>query len=86
MTLPPGFVTLAAQTSRDRLDPDGHDDGIVLGENTTQARQMLRKLLGASKIQIEGFGEGRERGYKFRSELIVGKLIRAPQITRPTVE
>jgi len=24
---------------------------------------------------MEGFGEGRERGYRFRGELIIGKLI-----------
>ena len=24
---------------------------------------------------MEGFGEGRERGYKFRGELSIGKLI-----------
>jgi hypothetical protein len=47
----------------------------LLGENTTQARQMPRKLLAGSKIEMEGFGEGRERGYKFRGELTIGKLI-----------
>jgi hypothetical protein len=47
----------------------------LLGENTSQARQMLRKLLAGSKIEMEGFGEGRKRGYKFRGELAIGKLI-----------
>ena len=47
----------------------------LLGENTTQARQMLRKLLAGAKIEMEGFGEGRARGYKFRGELAIGKLI-----------
>jgi hypothetical protein len=47
----------------------------LLQQNTTQARQMLRKLLAGSKIEMEGFGEGRERGYKFRGELCIGKLI-----------
>ena len=36
---------------------------------------MLRKLLAGSKIEMEGFGEGRERGYRFRGELSIGKLI-----------
>lgn len=36
---------------------------------------MLRKLLAGSRIEMEGFGEGRERGYKFRGELSIGKLI-----------
>jgi hypothetical protein len=36
---------------------------------------MLRKLLAGSKIEMEGFGDGRERGYKFRGELAIGKLI-----------
>jgi hypothetical protein len=49
-----------------------------MGQNTTQARGMLRKLLGGSKIEMEGFREGRERGYKFRGELSVGKLISGP--------
>jgi site-specific DNA recombinase len=47
----------------------------LLEQNTTQARQMLRKLLAGSKIEMEGFGEGRERGYKFRGDLSIGKLI-----------
>ena len=36
---------------------------------------MLRKLLAGSKIDMEGFGEGRARGYKFRGELAIGRLI-----------
>src|SRR5262245_37676935 len=47
----------------------------LLQQNTTQARQMLQKLLSGSKIAMEGFGEGRERGYKFRGELSIGRLI-----------
>ena len=44
----------------------------LLGQNTSQARQMLRKLLAGSKIEMEGFGHGRERGYKFCGKLISG--------------
>jgi hypothetical protein len=36
----------------------------VLGRQTTQARQMLRKLLGGEKIELEPVGAGRSRGYK----------------------
>ena len=36
---------------------------------------MLRKLLAGSKIEIKGFGEDRERGYKFRGEVAIGNLI-----------
>ena len=32
----------------------------LLAQNTTQARQMLRKLLAGSKIEMEGFGRGDE--------------------------
>jgi hypothetical protein len=57
---------------------------------------MLRKLLAGSKIEREGFGEGRERGYRFRGELSIGRLItgaatntshwRGPNGKRPCVE
>ena len=56
----------------------------LLGQNTTQARQMLRKLLAGSKIEMEGFGHGRERGYTFRGELAIARLIaawRPPRLT-----
>jgi hypothetical protein len=36
---------------------------------------MLRTLLAGSKIEIKGFGEDCERGYKFRGELAIGNLI-----------
>ena len=45
----------------------------MLGGQTVQARQMLRKLL-ADKIEIEPVGSGRQRGYKFRGNLSL-KLI-----------
>jgi hypothetical protein len=36
---------------------------------------MLRTRLAGSKIEIKGFGEDCERGYKFRGELAIGNLI-----------
>jgi hypothetical protein len=46
----------------------------VLGRQTVQARQMLRKVL-ADKIELEPVGSGRQRGYKFRGNLSLEKLI-----------
>jgi site-specific DNA recombinase len=46
----------------------------VLGRQTVQARQMLRKIL-ADKIELEPVGSGRQRGYKFRGNLSIEKLI-----------
>lgn len=48
----------------------------VLGRQTPQARQMLRKLL-ADKIELEAVGmKGKKnRGYRFRGALTVDKLI-----------
>ena len=48
----------------------------VLGRQTPQARQMLRKLL-AGKIELEAVGEKRKRsrGYRFRGALTVDRLI-----------
>jgi ABC-type transporter Mla subunit MlaD len=46
----------------------------VLGRQTAQARQMLRKIL-ADKIELEPVGSGRQRGYKFRGNLSLERLI-----------
>jgi hypothetical protein len=46
----------------------------VLGRQTVQARQMLRKIL-ADKIELEPVGSGRHRGYKFRGTLNLERLI-----------
>ena len=46
----------------------------LLGKQTAQARQMLRKVL-ADKIDLEPVGSGRQRGYKFRGALSLEKLI-----------
>ena len=46
----------------------------LLGRQTVQARQMLRKVL-ADKIELEPVGAGRQRGYRFRGALSLEKLI-----------
>ena len=46
----------------------------VLGRQTVQARQMLRKIL-ADKIALEPVGAGRQRGYNFRGTLSLERLI-----------
>src|SRR5207237_1082832 len=46
----------------------------LLSRHTPQARQMLRKLL-ADKIELEPVGSGRQRGYRFKGELTVDRLI-----------
>jgi chromosome segregation ATPase len=47
----------------------------LVGKQTVRARQMLRKIL-AGKIDLEPFGSGRERGYKFRGALTIEKADR----------
>ena len=59
-----------AQKLRGRIN----DVAGVLGRHTVQARQMLRKIL-ADKIELEPVGSGRQRGYKFRGNLSLEKLI-----------
>ena len=46
----------------------------LLGRQTVQGRQMLRKIL-ADKIELEPVGSARERGYKFRGTLNPERLI-----------
>jgi site-specific DNA recombinase len=46
----------------------------LLGRQTVQGRQMLRKIL-ADKIELEPVGSGRQRGYKFRGALSLERLI-----------
>ena len=46
----------------------------VLGRQTVQASQMLRKIL-ADKIEFEPVGSGRRRSYKFRGALTLAKLV-----------
>ena len=53
----------------------------LLGRQTVQARQMLRKLL-ADKIELEPMGSERQRGYRFRGLLTVEKLISGETCSR----
>jgi site-specific DNA recombinase len=57
-----------------RINAKVRDIVSVLGRQTPQARQMLRKLL-TEKIDLEPIGSGRARGYKFRGSLAVDRLI-----------
>jgi hypothetical protein len=57
-----------------RINVKVRDIVSVLGRQTPQARQMLRKLL-TEKIDLEPVGSGRARGYKFRGSLAVDRLI-----------
>jgi len=63
-------VAQIAQKLRTRVS----DVAGVLGRQTVQARQMLRKIL-ADKIDLEPVGSGRQRGYRFRGNLSLEKLI-----------
>jgi hypothetical protein len=69
-----------------RLRDKVGDVTAVLGRQTPQARQMLRKVLGGEKIELEPVGSGRDRGFKFRGALCIDKLIGGDAlITHPTV-
>ena len=71
---PAGIESLDDAKLKRELHERVADVKSLLAENTTQA-QMLRTLLAGSKIEIKGFGEDCERGYKFRGELAIGNLI-----------
>ena len=66
----PLYIEQIAQKLRARVN----DVAGVLGRQTVQARQMLRKIL-ADKIELEPVGSGRHPGYKFRGNLSLEKLI-----------
>ena len=68
-----GSVNVEEMTAR--LRAKVADVAAVLGRQTPQARQMLRKLLAGGKIALEPVGSGRERGYKFRGALAIDRLI-----------
>ena len=70
-----GIESLDEATLKRELSERVADVKALLDENKIQARQMLLKLLAGSKIEMKGFGQGRERGYKFRGELSIGRLI-----------
>jgi len=57
-----------------RINAKVQDIAGVLGRQTPQARQMLRKLL-IDKIDLDPVGSGRDRGSRFRGSLAIDRLI-----------
>jgi recombinase-like zinc beta ribbon protein len=67
-------VAMNVEKLTGRVNAKVRDVVSVLGRQTPQARQMLRKLL-TEKIDLEPAGSGRARGYKFRGSLAIDRLI-----------
>ena len=67
-------ATVRVDQIADQLRARISDVAGLLGRQTVQARQMLRKVL-ADKIELEPVGSGRQRGYKFRGALSLERLI-----------
>jgi len=67
---------LDAEKIKADLQAKTQDIVTVLGQETPQARQMLRKLL-AGKIELEPVGSAgkKDRGYRFRGTLTVDRLL-----------
>jgi hypothetical protein len=63
-----------AEKIRQRLSGLIADVAPLLASETDQARRVLRALLH-NKIELEPQGRGRERGYRFRGALTIGRLI-----------
>ncbi len=82
---------LNAEKIKSDLRAKARDATAVLGRQTPQARQTLRKLL-ESKIELQPVGSGRQRGYQFRGALTVYRLINGeafadkarPEMVAPT--
>jgi hypothetical protein len=57
----------------------------VLGQETPQARQMLRKLL-AGKIELQPVGSAgkKDRGYRFQGALTIDRLISGEALNKVT--
>jgi site-specific DNA recombinase len=68
------FASINVEQIAQKLRARVNDVAGVLGRQTVQARQMLRKVL-ADKIELEPVGSGRQRGYKFRGALSLERLI-----------
>jgi DNA-binding winged helix-turn-helix (wHTH) protein len=51
-----------------------NDVTALLARHTSQARQMLRKLL-TDKIELTPVRAGRKRGYQFRGAVTIDRLI-----------
>jgi hypothetical protein len=66
--------SLDSESIKSTLREKVSDVSALLSRQTTQARQMLRKLL-ADKIELEPVGSGRQRGYRFRGALTIERLI-----------
>lgn len=62
------------ETIRRRLQALASDVTALLSGETGEARRVLRALLHA-KIELEPMGRGRQRGYRFRGELSIGRFI-----------
>ena len=67
-------ATVKVDQIADQLRSSISDVAGLLGRQTVQGRQMLRKIL-ADKIELEPVGSGRQRGYKFRGALSLERLI-----------
>jgi DNA invertase Pin-like site-specific DNA recombinase len=68
-------ATVDVATIRQRVQTIARDVAEVFSGATSEARQALRALLGGGRIELEPFGSGRQRGYRFRGELNIGHVI-----------
>lgn len=59
---------------RQRVQSLAADVAEVFSGATSETRRVLRALL-AGRIELEPFGRGRQRGYCFRGELTIGRII-----------
>ena len=67
-------ATVDVATIRQRVQTIARDVAEVFSGATSEARQALRALLGG-RIELEPFGSGGQRGYRFRGELNIGRAI-----------
>ena len=74
----------AGQLKRD-LQARVADIRALLSRHTTQARQMLRKLL-VGKIALDPVAQGRERDYRFRGALSIERLLTGEALQTGTRE
>src|SRR5262249_2269306 len=59
---------------RQRVQTLARDVATVFSGATSETRRALRALL-AGRIELEPFGRGRHRGYRFRGELTIDRII-----------
>src|SRR5262249_28275412 len=67
-------LSIDAATLKRDLRVRVSDVKALLGRHTPQARQMLGKLL-VGKIAMEPVANGRQRGYRVRGALAIGRLL-----------